>query len=70
MIVQALREASLLGAGEPSTNSLLADAESDGGGTQGKAELSVLECHLGSGERSKSGISVHVVRAGRRWVEC
>jgi len=70
MIVQALREASLLGAGEPSTNGLLADAESDGSGPQGEAELSVLECHLGSGERSKSGISVHVVRAERRWVEC
>jgi hypothetical protein len=70
MIVQALREASLLGAGEPSTNRLLADAESDGGGTQGEAELSVLESHLGSGERSKSGISVHVVRVERRWVEC
>ncbi len=63
MIVQALREASLLGAGEPSTNGLLADAESDGSGPQGEAELRVLESHLGSGERSKSGISVHVARA-------
>ncbi len=70
MIVQALREASLLGAGEPSTNGLLADAESDGSGPQGEAELSVLVCHLGSRQRSKSGISVHVVRAERRWVEC
>ena len=70
MIVQALREPGLLSAGEPSTNRLLADAESDGGGTQGEAELSVLESHLGSGERSKSGISVHVVRVERRWVEC
>jgi len=70
MIVQALGEPSLLGAGEPSTNRLLTDAESNGGGPQGEAELSVLECHLGSGKRSKSGISVHVFRAGRRWVEC
>jgi len=69
MIVQALGEAGLLGAGEPSTNGLLADAESDGRGAQGEAELRVLESHLGSGERSKSGISVHVVRAQKRWVE-
>ena len=70
MIVQALGEAGLLGAGEPSTNRLLADAESDGSGTQGEAELRVLKCHLGSRQRSKSGISVHVVRVERRWVEC
>src|SRR5450432_2738040 len=69
MIVQALGEAGLLGAGEPSTNGLLADAESDGRGAQGEAELRVLENHLGSGERSKSGISVHDVRAQKRWVE-
>jgi hypothetical protein len=69
MIVQALREPGLLSAGEPSTNRLLTDAESNGGGTQGEAELRMLEGHLGSGERSKSGISVHVFRAGRRWAE-
>jgi hypothetical protein len=70
MIVQALGEPSLLGAGEPSTNRLLTDAESNGGGTQGEAELSVLERHLGSRQRSKRGISVHVFRGGRRWAEC
>jgi hypothetical protein len=48
MIVQALREPGLLSAGEPSTNRLFANAESDGSGTQGKAELGVLKCHLGS----------------------
>jgi hypothetical protein len=68
-IVQALGEAGLLGAGEPSTNGLLTHAESDGSGAQGEAELRVLESHLGSGERSKSGISVHNVRARKRWVE-
>jgi hypothetical protein len=26
--------------------------------------------HLGSRQRGKFGISVHVVRAGGRWVEC
>jgi hypothetical protein len=69
MIVQALGKAGLLGAGEPSADGLLADAESDSSGAQGEAELRVLESHLGSGERSKGGISVHVVRAQKRWVE-
>src|SRR5450432_3788210 len=69
MIVQALGKAGLLGAGEPSTNGLLADAKSDGSSAQGEAELRVLESHLGPGERSKSGISVHVVRARKSWVE-
>jgi hypothetical protein len=31
--------------------------------------LRVLKSHLGPGERSKSGISVHVDRAQKRWVE-
>ena len=70
MIVQALGEPGLLGACEPSTNRLLTDAESNGSGPQGEAELSVLERHLGSRQRSKSGISVHVFRAERRWAEC
>ena len=69
MIVQALGKAGLLGAGEPSTNGLLADAKSDGSSAQGEAELRVLESHLGPGEWSQSGISVHVVRARKRWVE-
>ena len=69
MIVQALREPGLLSAGKPAADRLVANAESDGGGAQGEAELRMLEGHLGSGERSKSGISVHVFRAGRRWAE-
>jgi hypothetical protein len=69
MIVQALGEAGLLGAGEPAPNGLLADAESDGRGAQGEAQLRVLKSHLGTGERSESGISVHVVRVEKRWVE-
>ena len=68
-IVQALREAGLLGASKPAPHGLLADAESERSGPQGEAELSVLECHLSSGERRKSGISVHVVRGQKRWVE-
>ena len=69
VIVQALREPSLLGAGEPATNGLLADTESNGGGAQGEAELGVLKSHLSAGERSQSGVSVHVECAQKRWVE-
>ncbi len=68
-IRQALRKAGLLGASEPAPNRLFADAVSEGGGAQGEAELRVLERHLGSGERSESGISVHDVRGQKRWVE-
>ena len=68
VIVQALREAGLLGASEPAPHRLLADAVSEGGGAQRETELRVLESHLGSGERSQRGISVHVVRGQKRWV--
>jgi hypothetical protein len=70
MIVQALGEPSLLGAGEPATDGLFTDSVSGGGGAQGETELMMSARHLGSRERSKSGISVHVFRAGRRWAEC
>ena len=69
-IGQALGEPSLASPGEPAPDRLLADAESEGGGAQREVELGVLQSHLGSSERSQSGISVHVFRAGRRWVEC
>jgi hypothetical protein len=68
-IDQASGKAALFGASQPATDGLFADAEGDGSGTQGEAELRVLEGHLGPGERSKSGISVHVDRAQERWVE-
>jgi len=68
-IDQASGKAALFGASQPATDGLLADAESNGSGAQGEAELRVLESHLGSGERSKSGISVHDVRAVWRSVE-
>ena len=70
MIVQALREARLLGAGEPAPHGLLTDAESERSGPQGEAELRVLESHLGAGQRSQSGVSVHVEYAQKRWCEC
>ena len=66
---QASGKAALFGASQPAADGLFADAESDGSGAQGEAELRVLESHLGPGERSKSGISVHVDRAQKRWVE-
>ena len=68
-IDQASGKAAFFGASQPAADGLFADAESKGGGAQGEVELRVLESHLGSGERSKSGISVHDVRGGRRWVE-
>ena len=68
-IGQASGKAAFFGASQPAADGLFADAESDSSGAQGEAELRVLESHLGSGERSKSGISVHVVRARKRWVE-
>ena len=68
-IDQASGKAAFFGASQPAADGLFADAKSDGGGAQGEVELRVLESHLGSGERSKSGISVHVVRVVWRWVE-
>jgi len=69
-IREALREAGCLGASKPAANGLFTDAESGGGGAQGETELVMPEGHLGSRQRGQFGISVHVVRAGRRWVEC
>ena len=68
-IDQASGKAAFFGASQPATDGLFADAESDGGGAQGEVELRVLASHLSSSERSKSSISVHDVRARRRWVE-
>ena len=68
-IDQASGKAAFFGASQPAADGLFADAESDGGGAQGEVELRVLESHLSSSQRSKSSISVHDVRAGRRWVE-
>ncbi|MDP9003627.1 MAG: hypothetical protein M3N12_02430, partial [Verrucomicrobiota bacterium] len=65
-IDQASRKAALFGASQPATDGLFANTESNGGGAQGEVELRVLESHLGPGERSKRGISVHVVRTRKR----
>ena len=65
-IDQASGKAALFGASQPAADGLFADTESNGSGAQGEAKLRVLQSHLGPGERSKSGISVHVVRTQKR----
>jgi hypothetical protein len=70
MILETLGEAGLTSASEPAADGLFADAESTGRLAQRTAELDVFARHLGSRQRSESGISVHVVRAGGRGVEC
>ena len=58
------------GVPDPLADGLFADAESGGGGAQRGAEGAVLEDHFCSRQRSENGISVHVVRAAWRAVEC
>jgi len=70
VIFETVREAFLAGACEPATDGLFADAKSGGGGAAGETERGQRGDHLRSRQRGKFGISVHVVRAGGRWVEC
>jgi hypothetical protein len=70
MILETLGEAGLTSASEPAADGLFRDAKSGGGSAQRAAELGMLKRHLRSPQRGQSGISVHVVRAGGRWVEC
>jgi len=69
-ILEALGEALLPGACEPAPHGLFADAKSRGGDAAGEPEGGESGDHLGSRQRGQSGISVQVVRAGGRWVEC
>ena len=69
-VVETLGEVLSLGPGEPAADRPFTDAISGGGGAQREAQFVMSERHLGSRERGESGISVHVVRAGGRWVEC
>jgi hypothetical protein len=69
-IFEALREAGCLGARQPAPDGLFADPEGEGRVAQGEAELVVTARHLCSRQRGEFGISVHVVRAVWRWVEC
>jgi len=69
-ILEARWKARRPGASQPAADSLFADAISRGRGASGKAKGGESKDHLGSRERGEFGISVHVVRAGGRWVEC
>jgi hypothetical protein len=70
VIFEALREAGCLGARQPAPNGFFANSEGKGRVAQGEAELVVIQRHLCSRQRGEFGISVHVVRAVWRWVEC
>jgi len=67
---QAQREAGLACASEPSADGLFADTEGGGGGAERGTRGGELGDHFCSHERGEGGISVHVVRAGGRWVWC
>ena len=69
-VLEALGETLLPGAGEPAPHRLFADAKSRGGDATGEAKGGESGDHLCSRQWGQSGISVHVVRAGGRWVEC
>ena len=69
-IRESWREAGFLGATAPAAHGLFTDAISEGGGAAGELVSGEMENHLGSHQRGEFGISVHVVRAGGRWVEC
>lgn len=68
VVFEALREVLGLGACKPSADGFLADAVAGGGGAEGEVVGGEVAGHLSSCQRGESGISVHVVRAGGRWV--
>jgi hypothetical protein len=70
MILEPLRESGLLGACEPAAHGFFRDPVGGGRGAQGEVLGVKMERHLRSHQGRKSGISVHVVRAGLREVEC
>ena len=70
VVFEAGREAGLLSALKPAADGFFADGVKHGRGAPRKTEGDEFGGHLSSHERSQSGISVHVVRAGGRWVEC
>jgi hypothetical protein len=69
-VIEARGRAGLAGAPEPLADGLFADAESGGGSTQRATLGEMKPDHFCSRARSQSGISVHVVRAAWREVEC
>jgi hypothetical protein len=70
MVFETVRKTGLLGALEPAADGLLAHGVSRSSGAKRETVGREMGGHLGSHQRGKSGISVHVVRAGGRWVEC
>lgn len=67
-IGQAGRKPAFLGAGQPSSDSLLAHTKGRRGGAPRQVLRSKNKSHFGSHQRSECGISVHVVRGVWRWV--
>jgi hypothetical protein len=70
VVFEAAGKSGCFGAGEPAANGLLAHGISGRCGAKGEAVGGEMGSHLSSRERGEFGISVHVVRAGGRWVEC
>jgi hypothetical protein len=70
VVLETLGKAGLPGASQPAADGLFTNAMSGGGHAQSAPELDVIASHLGSHQRGEFGISVHVVRAGGRGVEC
>jgi hypothetical protein len=69
-VFQATGEAGRNGSSQPASDGFFSDRVGGGDGSPGRAEGEQFRGHLGSHQRGESGISVHVVRAGGRWVEC
>jgi len=70
VILKLSRKAAFLRSLKPATHRPLADVIGCGNGAEGKIMKEKVRDHFGSHFWSKSGISVHVVRAGFLEVEC
>ena len=69
MVVQPLRKTGRGGASQPAADGLLTNRKQWLSRAE-RGRAVVGQSHLGSRQRGESGISVHVVRAGGREVEC
>lgn len=67
-VLELRREAALARAQEPAADRPFADVVGGADGAEGQVVGSEMRDHFCSHQGRKSGISVHVVRAGRRWV--
>ena len=68
-ILEARREAGFSGASEPAADGPVTNRVGERNGSAGEFLRGKEESDFGSYQRGKSGISVHVVRAGLREVE-